>query len=75
MTMPFGARSWIPPHLRAARDLVPWISPLQFGFPHGGSTGVKGPAGFQLHAPPTSALDTIRDGVATTRASLESLRA
>jgi hypothetical protein len=54
---------------------VPWISPLQFGFPHGGSTGVKGPAGFQLHAPPTSALDTIRDGVATTRASLESLRA
>jgi hypothetical protein len=75
MTMPFGARSSIPPRLPATRDLVPWISRRQLGFPHGGSTGVKGPTGFQLHAAPTSALDTIRDGVATTRASLESLRA
>jgi len=73
--MPFGARSSIPPRLPATRDLVPWISPRQLGFPHGGSTGVKGPTGFQLHAQPASVLDTIRDGVARARARLESLRA
>jgi len=75
MTMPFGARSSIPPRLPATRDLVPWISRRQLGFPHGGSTGVKGPTGFQLHAAPTSALDAIRHGVASAHADLESLPA